>query len=293
MMRSLIVGMGIGTLYQSVLSTLEHDIVTVDLDVDKNPDFTNIQDAIDEYKHFDTVHICTPNFTHEELAIQLAPYSDIIFIEKPGVRSKDIWLNLIQSFPNTRIMMVKNNMWRDNIPTLQETAQTSKRVNIEWLRKNCIPNPGSWFTTRSLAFGGVSRDLMPHLLSLYVALNPNWKTDNLNGRAALQSWVLDDIDSTEYGSVFPEGTYDVDDQCNIHFGNKWDLRANWRTMGVERSAITFISQNNEHSTFELGWCPEEAYLNMIKDAIKNLNNDDFWQTQTDIDLWIHENIENL
>jgi predicted dehydrogenase len=225
--------------------------------------------------------------------VRIAPVSKIVFIEKPGVINRNEWAKLCKRFPRTRFMMVKNNMWRDNIPELQQKASAAKNVDVEWIRRNCIPSPGSWFTTRKLAFGGVSRDLMPHLLSLYIALNPEWRTERINGQAALQNWLLEDIESTEYGTVQPNGTYDVDDQCNIHFGNKWNLRANWRSVDSERSAITFVNQDNSKDVFELGWCPEEAYLNMIKDAIENLNNDEYWKVQLEIDLWIHERIENL
>ena len=293
MKTSLIVGMGIGELYASVLNQLGHGIITVDLDPKKGADFFTVDDAIAECRMFDTAHICTPNFTHLSIARKLAPVTRLIFIEKPGVITSSEWAQLVNDFPKTKFMMVKNNMWRSNITELQEKATKAKNVNIDWLRKNCIPSPGSWFTTRDLAFGGVSRDLMPHLLSLYVALNPNWRTDKLNGQASLQNWLLEDIESTEYGTVFPDGVYNVDDQCQISFTNKWDLRANWRTMNVERSAITFINQDNTVDVFELGWCPEEAYTNMIKDAVENLNNEAFWNNQLEIDLWIHERIENI
>ncbi len=292
-MKSLIIGMGIGQLYKSVLTQLDYEICTVDSDINKNADFPRIEPAILIHGSFDTVHICTPNFTHLELAVKLAPVSKIVFIEKPGLINKSEWAKLCKRFPRTRFMMVKNNMWRENIDELQEKATVAKNVDIEWIRRNCIPSPGSWFTTRKLAFGGVSRDLMPHLLSLYIALNPNWRIDSLNGVASIQNWLLEDIESTEYGTVNPNGTYDVDDQCDIHFSNKWALRANWRSMDTERSAITFINQDNSKDIFELGWCPEDAYLNMIKDAVENLNNDEYWKVQLEIDLWIHERIENL
>jgi predicted dehydrogenase len=285
--------MGIGQLYKTVLTQLGHEICTVDSDINKNADFPNVDPAILLHRCFDTVHICTPNFTHLELAVRIAPVSKIVFIEKPGVINRNEWAKLCKRFPRTRFIMVKNNMWRDNIPELQKKASIAKNVDIEWIRRNCIPSPGSWFTTRKLAFGGVSRDLMPHLLSLYIALNPEWRTEKINGQAALQNWLLENIESTEYGTVNPNGTYDVDDQCNIHFGNKWNLRANWRSIDIERSAITFINQDNSRDVFELGWCPEEAYLNMIKDAVENLNNDEYWKVQLEIDLWIHERIENL
>jgi len=293
MKTSLVVGMGIGNLYATVLGKLGHGVVTVDSDPAKGADFETVDAAIVACHMFDTVHICTPNFTHFDIATKVAKCSSMVFIEKPGVSTSNIWYTLVKTFPSTRFMMVKNNMWRSNITELSESARRAKSVNIEWTRKNCIPSPGSWFTTRKLAFGGVSRDLMPHLLSLYIAMNPDWRKDQVNGRGAQMMWELKDIDSTEYGVVNPNGTYDVDDKCNIYFGNKWHCSANWRSMDYENSAIEFIMQDNTVERFDLGWCPEDAYLNMIKDAVENLNNDNFWQEQLEQDIWIHKQIEVL
>lgn len=293
MKASLIIGMGIGNLYATVLDKLGHGVITVDSNPDKKADFLTVEDAIKECRMFDTVHICTPNFTHEVIARTVAPHTRVVFIEKPGVIDSKCWQCLVEDFPRTRFMMVKNNMWRSNIGELKQLAKDAKVVNIEWTRRNCIPSPGSWFTTRKLAFGGVSRDLMPHLLSLYIALNPDWRTDPLNGVASLQNWLLENIESTEYGTVYPDGTYDVDDKCTINFTNKWKCLANWRSMDYENSGIDFLMSDNTVERFELGWCPEEAYLNMIKDAVENLNNNEFWSEQLAQDLWIHKQIEKL
>jgi predicted dehydrogenase len=293
MKTSLIVGMGIGNLYAKVLDELGHGVITVDSDLNKKADFLTVEDAIDKCRSFDTVHICTPNFTHFEIARKVGPYARIVFIEKPGVVSASVWETLIKTFPKTRFMMVKNNMWRSNIGELKELAKKAKKVNIEWSRKNCIPHPGSWFTTKELAFGGVSRDLMPHLLSLYVAMNPDWRKEQVTGKHALQLHNLESIDSTEYGVVNPNGTYNVDDRCWTLFGNKWTVLADWRTIDKDDSSVTFTIEDDSVERFELGWCPEDAYKNMIQDAIDNLNNDMFWQKQFDIDLWIHKKIENL
>ena len=290
--RSLIVGMGIGNLYKDVLTKLGHEVVTVDKDPSKGADYTDIKLASSS-GWFDTVHICTPNFTHLEIAEQVAPVARIVFIEKPGVKDSAEWNKLVKYRPFTRFMMVKNNMWRNNIQELRELATKAKTVNIEWTRKNCIPSPGSWFTTRELAFGGVSRDLMPHLLSLYVAMNPAWRSDQVNGQGAQMVWELKDIESTEYGTVNPSGTYDVDDKCNINFTNKWHCTANWRSMSYENSAIEFIMQDNSVERFDLGWCPEEAYTAMIKEAIERADDHKFWSEQLEIDTWIHSRIEGL
>jgi len=285
--------MGIGNLYKDVLTKLGHEVVTVDMDPAKGADFIDIASAIRKHSWFETAHVCTPNFTHKDIAEQVAPYAKIIFIEKPGVSTSAEWTDLIKKRPFTRFMMVKNNMWRSNIPDLCKLASNAKTVHIRWLRKNCIPHPGSWFTTRKLAFGGVSRDLMPHLLSLYVAMNPHWRADAVTGKHALQLHNLESIDSTEYGVVNPNGTYDVDDRCWTLFGDKWNLLADWRTMDKDDSSIEFIMEDNSIERFELGWCPEEAYHNMIVSAIDNEDNSKFWLEQYAIDTWIHERIENL
>ena len=292
-MKSLIVGMGIGQLYKTVLEKLGHEVITVDQDPSKGARFDSIDKAIIHYKTFDTVHICTPNFTHFELAAKVAPYAKIVFIEKPGVATSATWTRLITEFKQTRFIMVKNNMWRSNIAELAELAGKSKTVKIRWIRKNCIPNPGSWFTTKKLAFGGVSRDLMPHLLSLYVAMNPEWRAERVSGQTAMQCWELKDIETTEYGTVNANGTYDVDDMCVINFGGKWRCAANWRSIDEEDSSIVFVMPDNTIERFDLGWCPEEAYHNMIVDAIANIDNYEFWLKQYDIDTWIHERIEIL
>ena len=284
--------MGIGNLYKDVLTKLGHEVTTVDLDPNKG-EFTDVASAIRKYSWFDTVHVCTPNFTHKSITEQIAPYTKIVFIEKPGFSTSAEWTDLVKKRPFTRFMMVKNNMWRSNIPDLHKLASNAKTVKIRWIRKNCIPSPGSWFTTKEKAFGGVSRDLMPHLLSLYVAMNPKWRNEEVGGEMAMQCWELTDIENTDYGTVNPNGTYDVDDMCVINFGHKWRCAANWRSMDEEDSSIEFTMQDNSIERFELGWCPEEAYHNMIVSAMDNLDNHKFWLEQYDIDTWIHERIENL
>jgi predicted dehydrogenase len=285
--------MGIGQLYKTVLEKLGHEVITVDQDLSKGANFESVDAALLVHGLFDTVHICTPNFTHFEIAAKVAPSSKIVFIEKPGVATSATWIKLITEFKQTRFIMVKNNMWRSNISELKELASRAKTVKIRWIRKNCVPSPGSWFTTKKLAFGGVSRDLMPHLLSLYVAMNPDWKHDTVSGQTAMQCWELKDIESTDYGIINPNGTYNVDDMCVINFGQKWRCAANWRSMDEEDSSIAFVMPDNSVERFELGWCPEEAYESMIKDAIEHMDDYQFWLNQFDIDNWIHERIEKL
>jgi predicted dehydrogenase len=291
MKKALIIGLGFGqAVYLPVLTELGYQVITVDMNTSKGADFSNLDDAIRVHGKFDTVNICTPNFTHVKLARKVAALSSIIFIEKPGVANSEAWAQLVRDYPATRFMMVKNNQYRDTIEQFKTLADQSHTVRVVWNNKNRIPNPGSWFTTKDLAFGGVSRDLIPHMLSYYVALTDYTKGNKLYGNA-IQRHELEDLIDTDYGSVDHDGTYNVDDFCEFEFSNnnkKWILTANWKDDQADDVYISF-----DDVKFTLGLCPESAYKAMVENAVANLNNDMFWKEQLQQDLWIHRQIENL
>ena len=291
-MKALIVGMGIGQLYHSVFTNLGYEIDTVDSNPEKNATFKTADTVVGEY---DIAVICTPNFTHELVARTIATKCKIVLIEKPGVQDAKCWFCLVEDFPDTRFMMVKNNQYRDEIKLFKSQSEQSERVYVRWNNANRIPQPGSWFTTKEFAFGGVSRDLLPHMLSYYCALTDYKHGIKLKAQA-LQNYKLEDIDSTDYGVVNHNGTYDVDDFCHLEFENKnitWILSTNWKTnLDHDDSSIAF-SMRNSAIRHELGLCPESAYKSMVATAVTNLNNDEFWKAQYDQDMWIHEQIEKL
>lgn len=285
-MKSLVIGMGIGQLYQKVLNELNFEVITADLN--KPADYKFWQDAVRDHKKFDTVHICTPNFTHNSIAFEIAPHCRILFVEKPGLRFESDWRKLVSLNPNTRCLMVKNNMWRDNIPELKALCEQSNEIRFHWLNENRVPYPGSWFTNRDLAFGGVSRDLLPHLLSLFIALEPQYEHAAWLYKNAWQRWELKDLTDGDYGQIDHTGVYNVDDhldfECTVK-QHRYFFRSSWRTCKPNDIGIYFDSH-----FVELGLCPESAYGHMIEDCVKNIDNDLFWEEQLYIDCWIHGKI---
>jgi predicted dehydrogenase len=221
-----------------------------------------------------------------------------VFIEKPGLESAAAWSNLINDYPTTRFMMVKNNQYRDNIAQLTQLAHKAKFVNLTWNNNDRVPNPGTWFTTKNLAYGGVSRDLLPHLLSLFQALSGyNYDQARLLTESAERFWSLSDLTQTDYGRVDPNGVYDVDDQVEMSYidtrGCHWVIESNWRTLtGDDRSIVMTFEDGSKYS-YELGLCPEDAYKHMIMTAIEMKNIEAFWDLQLELDLWIHKTIENI
>jgi len=294
-MKSLVIGMGIGQLYKTVLSDLGHEVITVDLNPNTNPNYLDYKSAYIDHRYFDTVHICTPNYLHLETAIDVAAKgAGIVFVEKPGVENHSQWRKMVHDFPHTRFLMVKNNQYRDEIKHFRDLAARSETVKIIWNNNNRIPRPGTWFTTKELAFGGVSRDLIPHMLSYYCVLT-NYKLGTKLFGKADQRWQLQDIDSSDYGPVKQDGVYNVDDFCELEYKNNsttYILTANWRTLKPTDISISF-GLNSSAVKHELGLCPESAYKTMICTALDNIDNKQFWNDQLDQDTWIHQQIERL
>lgn len=293
-MKSLVVGLGIGKLYVDVLTKLGADVVTVDMDATKNPNFINFAEACASDK-FDTVHICTPNFTHEDLFyeyIKSKPISkSIVFVEKPGFKTAQRWQRACDS--SVRLMMVKNNQYRENINEMCRDALGIEYIRLSWINFNRVPNPGTWFTTKDLAWGGVSRDLMPHLLSYLPMFFPQSFRDlKVIRKTVHQRSQLADLTSSDYGDVRADGIYNVDDYCSIDMSidaTLIQLVADWRSMRENDVSATF----GQKSVFPLGLCPEDAYSNMIDTAIKNQYDDNFWFGQKLQDIWIHKILEGL
>jgi hypothetical protein len=303
-MKALIVGMGIGQLYKTVLEELNFSTVTVDLS--KPADYKSVGHALTEHQNFDGVFICTPNFTHESIARQVAEYTRVVFIEKPGVETAEKWQGLVNDFPKTRFYMVKNNQYRDNITSTDNETfafynafgnspihRESKLIKINWINKNRIPNPGTWFTNKKQSYGGVTRDLLPHLLSLVAFLRP--QTYFYKDRFKLlqfekKQWhSLNDVPDTDYGTVDKNGVYDVDDYVRLDFelfDVKFEITADWRSDEEDDVSITFYNYDNIQK-FQLGLCPESAYKNMIEAVFFRLDNEYWWDRQLELDLWIH------
>lgn len=293
MKKALLAGYGgIGkNVYYPELTKLGYDIDIFD---------TMHEDAkiknIDEIKTaYDIAVVCTPNFTHGEIGTKLADTgTKQVFIEKPGLRSAGDWIDLTDKFPDTSFHLVKNNLYREHygnaLSMLNLFHKNVIGVDINWLNNNRIPNPGSWFTNKEKAFGGVSRDLMPHLYCFAVKLfGEDGIAETEFAFTAIQRWNLGNISNTDYGTVFPNGIYNVDDyaRCEgvVGFkGNKVSLRmtASWKE-GYDKQSITLFFKDGTSYEWSFGLCPAEAYGKMLQDS----KNSDF------LDSEIHMFLENF
>tara|TARA_B100000989_G_scaffold231189_1_gene177993 strand:- start:9546 stop:10418 length:873 start_codon:yes stop_codon:yes gene_type:complete len=290
-MRVLIVGMGIGELYKSIYERKLYNITTVDQN--KPADYWDIEEVQGD---FDIAHICTPNFTHGTIARHIAERCKIVFVEKPGLKSAESWEALVHTFPNTRFAMVKNNQFRHNLPELYIKARQSDFIILNWHNYNRVPSPGSWFTDKTKAWGGVSRDLLPHLLSWIQVFEANFNALKLKQAATHQIYNLDTVSTTDYGTIDPYGVYDVDDTAELHYENSWctyHCTTSWKNPIGDKINIEFYKGGEIIHTEPLGLCPEDAYEKMVDTAVDNLYNDTYWREQFSRDVWIHSQLELL
>ena len=110
-MRALLAGFGgIGAnVYYPELKKLGYDVDVLDAKV---PDvqYTDVKQVQQAY---DLAVVCTPNFTHEEIAATLASKgTEHIFIDKPGLQTERKWYKMCFQYPDTMFHLVKNNLYR-------------------------------------------------------------------------------------------------------------------------------------------------------------------------------------
>lgn len=295
-MKTLVIGLSMGQLYARTLTQLGHEVITMDTDQSKQATFGNLDTALYAHPQLDAVFICTPNYTHDSIAQKVATHSRIVFVEKPGVLNAKRWQTLQLTHSQTKFIMIKNNMWRTWEEEFNIRTEAAEVIHINWINRDRVPAPGSWFTTKKLSFGGVSRDLMPHLLSIFISMNPIlYKEFKIEHKINKQNWSLDLLNSTEYGTINSDGVYDVDDwnQIILNNGNKkYILTADWRSMLKDDRAIHCYQRDKLVRSFDLGLCPESVYAIMIKDVFDNINNEKFWTQHRDYDVWIHNMIND-
>lgn len=318
MKKALVVGLGgIGkNVYVPQFERQGYKVDTVDINPILNATYKTVQDLPEE-AHYDMAVICLPNIHHLSAMLVVSDFCKTILIEKPGFLNAKIWKrNLAKSsLKDHKIVLVKNNLYRDQkiIQKLREMCDQDivSAVEIEWMNRDRIPNPGNWFTNKKDAFGGVTHDLFPHLYCFMYALFPLQQITDLTPTVFKQQrWNLDNIGtSTEYGKINMDGTYDVCDYAEAHYMIPASthteteipvtLKASWKE-GYDKQRITIHYVDGAKWEWDFGLCPDNAYGNMIKGTEDNsfmgMKND--WLNRNNliekrVDEWIHEQLEYL
>ena len=308
MKRILIIGLGIGEMYKRILEK-DYKVITIDINPNKYPNYLSLVDCLLKEESFDLGIICTPNYLHEYYARELIThnFAENIFVEKPGFESVKKWKEIYALKNN--IFMIKNNMYRTGI-FIEDFIDCKsiidcgiEKILITWSNKDRIPSPGSWFTTKGKAFGGVSRDLLPHLLHLHCLLF--YDTPKIINKIAHRRFNLENISSTDYGTINKEGKYDVDDICMLESKSPLlpfpiFLICDWKNNIKDKIDIEIVFNADKPRTIiELGLCPESCYKEMFDEILQLEDLEDSedvknWKKYYNfIDNKVHEIIDSI
>lgn len=138
--------------------------------------FNNVNELIDS--ELDLVVICSPNSFHIEHACLALERGISVLIEKPVCLSRIEFYKLKEaSLNSSALCLVSNAMrFREDVRLLTQESrlignEVPELIEVEWIRSEGIPNPGSWFTNASLSGGGVLNDLGWHMIDIACSLN--------------------------------------------------------------------------------------------------------------------------
>lgn len=292
-----IVGLGIGSLYVSVAKTLGYNIVTIDYNPALHADYLTVDDLPSHLK-FDMAIICLPNYLHESVAAKLVSRTSRIVVEKPGFESAKHWSEFQQKH-GIKLFMVKNNMFRTNFYRVVadiETTDPIESIKILWINKDRVPGAGSWFTNKEMSYGGVSRDLIPHTLSVVqqILCTPNIDSDFT--ASCEQVYDLKDITTNKWGTANPDGVYNVDDHAyfSTTIGDvKVECAATWKNNNIskDRAEWRVKFKSGLSLVYTAGLCPEESYVAMINNYMNVTELQ--YQHYLKYDIAIHNILDNF
>lgn len=138
------------------------EVVTCDINPDKNPDFTNF-DKFTEY--VDAMHVCTNNKTHYNLAKKALSAGKHVLIEKPMTQSSWRDIDLIALAKSKNLILQVGFIWlhSDVIKEINNLIKSNYFGRVYSLKFR-------WSNKQPLLDRDVVWDLLPHPLSITLIL---------------------------------------------------------------------------------------------------------------------------
>lgn len=156
------------TLIKTKYKCCENAYVTADyMDIAKDPDV-------------DAVDICTPNYLHSIIAIEMLNAGKHVLTEKPDAMTvAEVVAMKEAAEKNDRVLMaMRNNRFTPAAIHLKQMIDNGEMGEIynarcAWVRHRGVPKPGSWFAKKAESGGGPLIDLGVHMIDLAIYLMGN------------------------------------------------------------------------------------------------------------------------
>lgn len=216
--------------------------------------FDSVDKMLAEASDLDAVSIIVPNKFHAPLAIQCLKAGKHVFCEKPpGLNAKEVSEMIeVAEQSGKKLMFNFNNRARPESQAMKayvddDTVGTINSAQAKWIRRTGIPGFGGWFTTKAIAGGGPTIDLLHMIdLSLYLMGYPepahvlaNTFDHHITDPGFKGPWGIPDREG---------GTTDV--ECAAHgfvrfkSGQVLSLQVSWAEM-VKREEVSVVFQGTK------------------------------------------------
>lgn len=206
----------------------------------------------------DLVVVAPPNRWHHAAAADLLNHGVAVFLEKPACLTT-AELDDLQARATdrgTHLLIGRPACQRNDVALLRRWVRAHGcgplEISVEWLRRNGIPAPGTWFTRRAEAGGGALLDLGWHLADVALDLvNESAEVTEVTCRLfpAPADCAVSVSASWRGPSADASGTVDVEVDgllgAGLSDGSTLGLRASWLTdVPVDRTTVTVAGHDS-------------------------------------------------
>jgi predicted dehydrogenase len=168
----------------------------------------------------DIVSVCTPNFTHMELAVAALERGCNVHVEKPVALNYKQARRICDEAEKRglQVMLGLNKRYMGQTFLLQRLVNEGffgdiYKASCGWERSSGIPGTGRWFTDKALSGGGALIDLGVHYLDLALSLMGYPKAKSVMGHTYSVFGAGSERIRRGYKSN-PDGVYNVEDMAN-------------------------------------------------------------------------------
>ncbi|MGC6457778.1 MAG: Gfo/Idh/MocA family protein [Akkermansiaceae bacterium] len=202
----------------------------------------------------DAVSIIVPNKFHAPLAIQCLDAGKHVFCEKPPALNAAEVREMIEASEKAgkKLMFNFNNRARPESVDLKSRIDAGEIGEInsaqsKWIRRTGIPGFGGWFTTKDLAGGGATIDLL-HMIDLALYFMGYPKPTNVLGQT-FDTFMGDSRFKGPWGIPDREdGVTDVEAAAHgfvtFETGQVLTLQVSWAEM-VKREEVSVVFQGTK------------------------------------------------
>ncbi len=165
----------------------------------------------------DIVSVCTPNFTHAEIAVFALEHGCHVHVEKPMAINVQQARSIVQAAERNgkQVLHGLNKRYMGQTFLIQRLISEGffgeiYKASCGWERNSGIPGTGRWFTNKALSGGGAMIDLGVHYLDLTLSLMGYDKVTSVQASTHRIFGPESERIRRGYRSE-PGGVYDVED----------------------------------------------------------------------------------